>query len=354
MKSKLLLICLCFSATAFSQITLTHTDYANGLGEGGTFTSFATPLFGPALTVFVGEASGTPQTWDFTGYDFSQVGNGVGIDPSSAPFYSLFPDCNISLYEKAYDLGASTDTMYSWSYQELTSDQLLLHAMSDENEAWPVYDPPIVQAVMPFTYGTTWMEDWDSTFYMPEVWVISKTEVEVDAFGTMKLPQGDYPCVRLTQNVFTISHTPVGVDSSTVRNYAWYAKDLTQLHITSLEEDQFELSTIEINAMSYSKAGGPSAVDENRVSSKIGTLEQNTPNPFNSKTTINYTLTDAGNVVLKVYDYTGREIEILVNEEQPAGQYQVDFSGERLNSGLYFYKLGSGNESVMMKMMVVK
>jgi hypothetical protein len=352
MKTKLLLIFLAITTIAFSQITLTHSDYANGLDPGSEYTSYATPVFGPTLTVFVGEPSGSAQTWDFTGYDFTQAGDGESIDPSTAPFYSMFPGCNVSLYEKVYDLGAATDTLYSWSYHELTADQLLLHAMSDENEAWPIYDPPVVQAKLPFTYGTTWTEDWDSTFYMPEVWVISKTEVEVDAFGTLKLPQGDYPCVRFTQTNFMISHTPVGVDSVTIKNYAWYAKDLTQLHITSIQEEQFELSTIEINAISYSKAGGPAGVDEYGFSSNNFILEQNSPNPFNSRTIISYEIKEANDVVLTVYDFLGKEVETIVNERQPAGHYQVDFSAKGLTSGLYFYKLESGGESVMMKMMI--
>jgi hypothetical protein len=350
MKTKLLLIFLAISATAFSQITLTHTDYANALAPGSDYTSYATPLFGPTLTVFVGEPSGSAQTWDFTGYDFSQAGNGVSIEPSTAPFYSSFPGCNVVMSEDSYFNG---DTTHSWTYQELTSDKLLLHGLSDETEAWPIYDPPVPQAVIPFTYGTAWETDWDTIYlFPPYVYSISKSEYLVDAFGTMTLPSGNYPCLRLTGMHQSISYPDIV--TTYTKNYHWYSNDLTEVHITSIYEEQFELSTIEIGAFSYSKAGGPAGIDDHKISTNSATLDQNRPNPFNSNTVISYSLTIANDVCLKVYDFLGKEVSMLVNERQTPGQYTVDFSSEGLNPGLYFYKLDSGGESLMMKMMIVQ
>ncbi|MCC7095312.1 MAG: T9SS type A sorting domain-containing protein [Ignavibacteriaceae bacterium] len=75
-------------------------------------------------------------------------------------------------------------------------------------------------------------------------------------------------------------------------------------------------------------------------------LEQNYPNPFNPNTVISYQLPVISNVTLKVYDILGNEIATLVNEEKPAGTYEVEFnshsglSGIRdLPSGIYFYQL---------------
>lgn len=74
-------------------------------------------------------------------------------------------------------------------------------------------------------------------------------------------------------------------------------------------------------------------------------LSQNYPNPFNPRTIINYELKIAlasrsGNLVLiKVFDALGKEVTTLVNEKQNAGSYSVEFSGEGLPSGVYFYKL---------------
>ncbi|MBV6421149.1 MAG: Ycf48-like protein [Ignavibacteriaceae bacterium] len=90
-------------------------------------------------------------------------------------------------------------------------------------------------------------------------------------------------------------------------------------------------------------------------------LSQNYPNPFNPNTVISYQLPVTSNVTLKVYDLLGREIVTLVNEEKPAGTYEVEFnshsglSGIRdLPSGIYFYQLKTGNYIETKKMLMIK
>jgi len=79
-------------------------------------------------------------------------------------------------------------------------------------------------------------------------------------------------------------------------------------------------------------------------------LSQNYPNPFNPVTKIKYSVPqnvrrETGNVSLKIYDVLGREIATLVNEEKPAGEYEVEFNGSVLPSGIYFYQLKAGDPS---------
>ena len=69
------------------------------------------------------------------------------------------------------------------------------------------------------------------------------------------------------------------------------------------------------------------------------TLSQNYPNPFNPVTIIRYALPQASEVNLTVYNLLGQEIEILVNEHQPIGTYEVSFDASILPSGIYFYRL---------------
>jgi hypothetical protein len=68
-------------------------------------------------------------------------------------------------------------------------------------------------------------------------------------------------------------------------------------------------------------------------------LEQNYPNPFNPSTKIKYRNPSRGTVTLKVVNSLGQEIATLVNEEQPAGTYEVDFDATNLASGIYFYRI---------------
>ena len=83
-------------------------------------------------------------------------------------------------------------------------------------------------------------------------------------------------------------------------------------------------------------------------------LEQNYPNPFNPSTKIVYKIPDAQFVSIKVYNVLGKEIAILINEEKPAGEYEVGFTGKSLPSGIYFYQLKSGSFIETKKMILIK
>ncbi len=91
-------------------------------------------------------------------------------------------------------------------------------------------------------------------------------------------------------------------------------------------------------------------------------LGQNYPNPFNPSTTINYTIPDLikhnggdGSLVqLVVYNSLGKQISTLVNEKQNAGNYSINFNSENLPTGIYYYRLTSGNYTETKKMVLLK
>jgi hypothetical protein len=89
-------------------------------------------------------------------------------------------------------------------------------------------------------------------------------------------------------------------------------------------------------------------------------LSQNFPNPFNPATSIRYAIGSFENsggwqfVSLKIYDVLGNEIKTLVNEEKPAGIYEVVWNPVNLPSGTYFYKLEAGNFAETKKMIFMK
>ncbi|MHB8853117.1 MAG: T9SS type A sorting domain-containing protein [Ignavibacteriaceae bacterium] len=84
------------------------------------------------------------------------------------------------------------------------------------------------------------------------------------------------------------------------------------------------------------------------------TLEQNYPNPFNPVTTINYTIASKDFVTIKVYDVLGKEISTLVNEEELAGNYSVNFNASKLSSGVYFYRMQAGSFVETKKLILLK
>jgi hypothetical protein len=83
-------------------------------------------------------------------------------------------------------------------------------------------------------------------------------------------------------------------------------------------------------------------------------LNQNYPNPLNPTTRISYSIIQQSFVTLRVYDLLGNEIAALVNEEKPAGSYELEFNGEGLTSGIYFYQLKSNSFVQTKKMILLK
>ncbi|MBL8006749.1 MAG: T9SS type A sorting domain-containing protein [Ignavibacteria bacterium] len=110
-------------------------------------------------------------------------------------------------------------------------------------------------------------------------------------------------------------------------------------------------------SMMYDFLGRISSSDKNAESFF---LHQNYPNPFNPETVIEYELIRSGTVSLKVYDITGKETAVLVNEYQNAGNYRIKFNadnitgGRKLAGGVYFYCLKQGNQSEAKKFILLK
>ncbi len=83
-------------------------------------------------------------------------------------------------------------------------------------------------------------------------------------------------------------------------------------------------------------------------------LDQNYPNPFNPTTNIGFRIADFGFVSVKVFDVTGKEVAILVNEDLSPGIHNVDFDASQYSSGIYFYRMTAGDYSQIRKMVLIK
>jgi hypothetical protein len=102
--------------------------------------------------------------------------------------------------------------------------------------------------------------------------------------------------------------------------------------------------------------------DGNKVLAPYETkLYDNYPNPFNPSTNIRFSISDLSAdrqgsrfTTLKVYDVLGNEVATLVNEEKPAGSYEVNFNASMLASGIYYYRLTAGTFVEIKKMILLK
>ncbi|MBX2975851.1 MAG: T9SS type A sorting domain-containing protein [Ignavibacteriaceae bacterium] len=83
-------------------------------------------------------------------------------------------------------------------------------------------------------------------------------------------------------------------------------------------------------------------------------LSQNYPNPFNPITQIKYSIKENGLVSIRVFDVLGKEVAILIKEERPAGEHEVNFDGSNLSSGIYFYTITANDFHQTKKMLLIK
>ena len=112
----------------------------------------------------------------------------------------------------------------------------------------------------------------------------------------------------------------------------------------------YRLKQLDFNGtFSYSNV-----VDVEVISPEKYSLEQNYPNPFNPTTTIKYTIKEKNLVRISVLNSLGEEIAILINEEQDKGTHQIDFNAANLSSGIYFYRIHTGDFVNTKKMTLLK
>jgi hypothetical protein len=83
-------------------------------------------------------------------------------------------------------------------------------------------------------------------------------------------------------------------------------------------------------------------------------LFQNYPNPFNPVTKIKFDILLSGYTTIKVYDVLGKEVANLINHEIEVGRYEISFDAAGLASGIYYYKLESGEYTSVKKMVLLK
>lgn len=112
-----------------------------------------------------------------------------------------------------------------------------------------------------------------------------------------------------------------------------------------------------LNAWSLSFVIGLNPIGIQNISSETPTeytLSQNYPNPFNPVTNIEFSIPKSSFIKLTIYDISGRELDVLVNQNMNAGKYKADWDASKYSSGVYFYRITAGNYTEVKKMMLVK
>jgi photosystem II stability/assembly factor-like uncharacterized protein len=239
--------------------------------------------------------------------------------------------------------------IYGWSVKSSPTDQPLKKVFSVDNNVWisgGYLNEGNSSAI--FLKSTDNGETWSKNQNIP--YLINDMYFRDNSFGWAVGRNAAYNGVLLISTnggdkwEVIVDNLPGQLNSIFIReNYGWAAGELGLV-----------LKTTD---------AGTTWVDDknNKIYPAEFELEQNYPNPFNPTTNFEFRIANLpagkagfGLVTLKVYDVLGNEITTLVNEEKSAGEYKIEFDGSKLPSGIYFYKLQSGNYSSTKKMILIK
>ena len=130
----------------------------------------------------------------------------------------------------------------------------------------------------------------------------------------------------------------------------------TQLNIASFGVDENnELYLAAFDGKIYRfKPTVPTSVKTRNPLPQSFLLRQNYPNPFNPRTTIEFLLETSSHVMLSVTDLLGRPVATLLDAPLIPGVHRVTFDGQRVATGLYLYRIESGTQTLVRKMLLLK
>ena len=177
-----------------------------------------------------------------------------------------------------------------------------------------------------------------------------KTITEINNYGfEIERKIADNPSVSSTQNQTDEGWTQIGFvkggqTTLTPKQYSFIDENPTG-------GNKFIYRIKQIDNNGTYKYSNPIEVE---LSISKFALQQNFPNPFNPTTTIRYSIPQNALVTIKVYDISGKEVATLANDMETQGNHNIEFNASKLASGIYFYRIQSGNYSDTKKLILLK
>ncbi len=155
--------------------------------------------------------------------------------------------------------------------------------------------------------------------------------------------------------------TPAGIFYNCIHFKHIPKYDDTGLHDTWFSEDVGKVKYIAeyiagIQEFSLTHYKIPATINSGSENHYIraGQLYQNYPNPFNPLTTIEFYLPEKNHVTLKVFNMLGQTVATIIDEDMNKGNHTIEYNGQDLNSGIYFYKLSVGRFQEVKKMILLQ
>ena len=251
----------------------------------------------------------------------------IKIGPSEFSGYDDLELTKVRYYLAGDETGGGINRIQAWVYEDLGNGETEWVTNSDEITSGFAFDGWNDLSVDPAlldlskTYIVGYYIEWDGGAYAGmNDGLTSQMDGKANVVG--------YPSWDDDGNFTGWTWDTLKQWGDTFANSAWSLKAVCNTSTTGVEEE------LKVN--------------------KVSSLEQNYPNPFNPVTTISYNVAETGKVNLAVFNSKGELVKELVNGVQINGKHKATFDGSSLNSGVYFYKLKAGNNSIVKRMVLIK
>jgi hypothetical protein len=344
-----------FITAAYSQISITSSDYQKDLAVSITTVRYGSPDTSGLAAVL--SASGANKTWILTGRTFTPsettTEDLLNKSSSGAPGQgnSAFSSANYVVRRRS----ASKPLFTDWTYLSLTTSGLSFCGYAQDSVGILKSLQTNVPAERVRTYPTTYLSSWTwsstvtSTTYGGSggvgVGVNMAGSDVVDAYGTVTTPEGSFPCLRIKRK------TDILFGFFTITSYSC---DFVDQNRTIASIDAGSTGNVPGGVSYYKRESTTDVSEDHELMPNVAQLLQNYPNPCNPTTTISYLLSANSFVSLKIYDVLGNEMGVLVNDLKPAGRHTAILNAQNLASGVYFYRLQAGTFVETKKLLLLR
>ncbi len=363
MKTKLLISTAFFAVCgiANAQITITQADIA---GWGSVIRQATDTL--PTVTIKPGGTGN--QTWNFSALNTHLTDTLTFSNPALLTGSGAFPSSNLGVEQKGqsqnpdnFFLSINFGSLNILGFYLTGYDAIQINP----NEQGLVFPSSYPSA----TFNDTSGFDFKYPYTSPTIDSIRTKRVKVktvniDAYGNITTPLGTYNTLRQKEYI---------TEADTVWGHDFTSNVWIQLQVTTKTYYHFVWMAngwgwplAEMDSMISPNAGtiqnvkwmksttvtGVALID-NQIPDKFS-LNQNYPNPFNPTTTIEFSLPQASDVSLKIYNSLGVEVARLVNENLQPGNYKMDWNASGFASGVYFYHLKAEDFTKIKKLVLLK
>lgn len=342
----ILLLFVFSSFQSFAQVSISQAEILGVIGRSYEFDQLDTD----SIVVNLG-SPGANQTWDLRGvtaedtFRFPQR----YVDPSNTPYDTAFPQAN---FVAVLELAEPGFSLIAYNYWHIGTNEIISYG--DVSEYSGLQDTIIVEGytdtvlVLPMTYQSSWSTITTDTtdFGSGNTFILNDTIIsEVDGWGTLKLPMGDFPCLRIKEINHYVSQSynngvPGFTDVNNSISYIWVSPDHFLLANADSKSGETDPNFTTATTVSWISTINPRTSLDDKLAAAIFSVPRVSPNPVTSEALIRFETHVTASASVNIVNLQGQKVATVFEGVLQAGEHSIHWNsmhsnGSALPNGLY-------------------